>query len=225
MPRIVDHAQRRTEIITALWAVIGHSGIEGVTYQAVARAGGISIGRVQHYFSSKEELVLAGCRALVDLATARHEAGAAERSAGGAGSAGSGQDPDPDPDPTQDPWAELLALLTGPIPRDEGFRLGSAVWYAYLVRGVVDPAIGAVVAEAERGTVDTARDLLAAAGADPAAATRLAALSSGLAQRAQLIRIRTRPWPRIRRPTDPAPPPRTTTHLSHPHRIECGCDK
>lgn len=164
MPRIVDHEQRRTEIVHGLWAVIGQAGIEGVTYQAVARAAGISIGRVQHYFASKEELVLAGCRALVDTATARHEAATREH----------------DPDP----WTELLALLTGPIPRDEAFRLGSAVWYAYLARGVVDADIGAIIAEAERGTAETAAELLRAAGADPSAATRLAGLAAGLAQRA-----------------------------------------
>ena len=32
MPKIVDHAQRRTEIIHALWAVIYERGIHAVTY-------------------------------------------------------------------------------------------------------------------------------------------------------------------------------------------------
>ena len=42
MPKIVDHAQRRTEIIHALWAVIYERGIHAVTYQAVAE---VEIGR------------------------------------------------------------------------------------------------------------------------------------------------------------------------------------
>src|SRR5699024_11413882 len=60
--KIVDHAQRRTEIVHALWQVIYLSGIDAVSFRSVAEAAGISIGRVQHYFPSRRELVLEGCR-------------------------------------------------------------------------------------------------------------------------------------------------------------------
>ena len=48
MPKIVDPEQRRTEIIHGLWAVIYEHGIHAVTYQAVAQAAGVSVGRIQH---------------------------------------------------------------------------------------------------------------------------------------------------------------------------------
>src|SRR5690625_2815459 len=64
MPRIVDHAARRTEIVYALWAVIHEKGLDSVSFRAVAEAAGVSIGRIQHYFASKEELKIgrASCR-------------------------------------------------------------------------------------------------------------------------------------------------------------------
>jgi len=161
MPKVVDHEQRRTEITQALWKVIGVQGIEGVTYQSVAQAAGISVGRVQHYFASKDELVRAGCQAIVDRAVHSY----AERVR------------------QLDPWAALLDLLTEPIPRTESFRRGAAVWYAYLARGVVDPGIGLIIAEASRGTVEEAASLLRAADAPPGEARRLVSLSNGLTQR------------------------------------------
>ena len=72
MPKIVDHEQRRTEIIYALWQVIYERGIHAASYQAVARAAGISVGRIQHYFASKQDLVRAGCQAIVDTAESVH---------------------------------------------------------------------------------------------------------------------------------------------------------
>lgn len=161
MPKRVDHEQRRAEIVRALWVVINDRGIEGVTYQAVARAAGISVGRVQHYFESKDELVLAGCRAIVERATEVYS----ERVR------------------SLDPWSGLLELLTEPIPRMEAFRRGAAVWYAYIARGAVDPEIGEIVREASRGTVAEAASLLTSAHAPSSEANRLVSLSNGLTQR------------------------------------------
>ena len=161
MPKIVDHAQRRSEITWALWQVISKHGIEGVTYQTVAETAGISVGRVQHYFPSKDELILAGCHAIVDQAVDSHSERVREL----------------------DPWDALLALLSESIPQTESFRIGVAIWYAYLVRGVVDPAIGQIIAEASRGTVEEAAILLREAGAPDSEAVRLVSLSNGLAQR------------------------------------------
>lgn len=161
MPKVVDHHQRRTEIVWALWQVISERGIEGVTFQAVAQAAQVSVGRIQHYFGSKDELILAGCRAIVDLSSARYE----ERAR------------------FLDPWEALAELVIQPIPRTEEFRLGAAVWYAYIARAVVDPGIGEVVNVTIRSTQEKAETLLRTADAPPAAAIRLVSLSAGLTQR------------------------------------------
>ncbi|GLY68981.1 TetR/AcrR family transcriptional regulator [Amycolatopsis taiwanensis] len=58
MPRHVDHEQRRTEIATALWRVAEARGLDKVSLREVATEAGISLGRLQHYFASREEMLL-----------------------------------------------------------------------------------------------------------------------------------------------------------------------
>ncbi|GAA1658469.1 hypothetical protein GCM10010977_09380 [Citricoccus zhacaiensis] len=144
MPRIVDHEQRRGEIVLALWEVIHERGIDGVSFRAVAEAAGVSIGRVQHYFTSKDELVVFGCRAMVSAAE---------------------QDHGPDPSPREATLARdaLADFLCAPLPRTEGLRVGSSVWATYLAKSVSHPGIAAVVAEAMQGRVEATATLLAAA--------------------------------------------------------------
>lgn len=144
MPKIVDHEQRRGEIALALWQVIHEQGIDGVSFRAVAEAAGVSIGRVQHYFTSKDELVVFGCRAMVSAAE---------------------QDHGPDPSPRGPARArdELADFLCAPLPLTEGLRVGSSVWATYLAKSVSHPGVAAVVAEAMQGRVEVTATLLAAA--------------------------------------------------------------
>lgn len=174
MPRIVDHAQRRTEIASALWQVIHEQGIDGVSFRSVAQAAGISIGRVQHYFPSKDELVLDGCRQLVSAAVQNHG-------------------PDRDPSEPRSAREGLVDLLCGALADGEAFRIGASVWTAYQAKAVSNPDIAAIVSEAMTDQVDALAHLVSAAGAaapgaepdasDRADALRLAALSEGLTQR------------------------------------------
>ena len=164
MPKIVDHEQRRTEIIYALWQVIYEQGIHAASYQAVARAAGISVGRIQHYFASKQDLVRAGCQAIVDTAESVH-LGRTE---------------------ALEPLDALTELLLQPLPRTEALRLGISVWYAYLARATADPQIGEILAKASRGALEYAARLLECAGAPAQEAERLIALSNGLAQAAMV---------------------------------------
>ena len=164
MPRIVDHEQRRTEIIHALWQVIYEQGIHAASYQAVARAAGISVGRIQHYFTSKQDLVHAGCQAIVDTAESVHF-GRTE---------------------ALEPLDALTELLLQPLPRTEALRLGISVWYAYLARATADPRIREILAKASSGTLEYAARLLEQAGAPTQEAERLIALSNGLAQAAMV---------------------------------------
>ncbi len=164
MPKVVDHDQRRAEIIGALWEVIGERGTEGASLMTVARAAGVSVGRIQHYFASKQDLVSAGCQAIVDTAESVH-LGRTE---------------------ALEPLDALTELLIQPLPRTEALRLGISVWYAYLARATADPQIREILAKASRGTLDYAARLLEQAGAPEQEAERLIALSNGLAQSAMV---------------------------------------
>lgn len=58
MPRTADHDLRRAQIAAAVQRMIAHAGFDAATMAAVAREAGISVGLVQHYFKSKDELLL-----------------------------------------------------------------------------------------------------------------------------------------------------------------------
>ncbi|MEJ8280415.1 TetR/AcrR family transcriptional regulator [Pseudonocardia spirodelae] len=58
MPRSVDHHARRCEIADAVLRLVARSGTEAVSLRAVAAEAGISMGRVQHYFATKDALLL-----------------------------------------------------------------------------------------------------------------------------------------------------------------------
>lgn len=161
MPRVVDHEARRIVIIQAVWALIAQYGIEAVTLRRVAAQAGVSVGRIQHYFDSKEALVRSACAAILVGAEDQWEAansgaGARER---------------------------LRALLVHPFARTGAFRSGARVWHAFVAKSVDDPVIAAMIREAKAGTEDEIARLLTATDGDPANARTLLALSDGLAER------------------------------------------
>lgn len=57
--RKVDHDQRREDVASAAASLIARSGLEALTTRALAKEMGCSIGVLSHYFSSKEEIVIA----------------------------------------------------------------------------------------------------------------------------------------------------------------------
>lgn len=62
MPKIVDHEQRRQELLAAAWRVIARTGVTGLTTREIAREAGVSTGVLAHYFADKEELLAAALR-------------------------------------------------------------------------------------------------------------------------------------------------------------------
>lgn len=167
MPKVVDHEERRWEIVFALWLVIARHGIEGVSLRQVAAEAGVSMGRIQHYFGTKDALVLAGCTALVDRANGGYQETA---------------------DAT--PRERLLHIVSHQIPRDDAGRMGVSVWYAYVAKSISHDGVRQVLAEARRGAEDECARLLRADGGTGAAADdvltrarRVLALADGLTLR------------------------------------------
>lgn len=58
MPKIVDHGERREEIIRATWRVIHRVGLQNVTMKLIAQETGYSTGVLSHYFANKSDIVL-----------------------------------------------------------------------------------------------------------------------------------------------------------------------
>lgn len=60
MPRSVDHDARRSDLAAAVWRLVAHGGMEAVSLRSVAAEAGVSMGRVQYYFPTKDDLLLHG---------------------------------------------------------------------------------------------------------------------------------------------------------------------
>jgi AcrR family transcriptional regulator len=56
-PAPVDHDERRAALADAMVEIVARDGLEAASIRTVAAAAGVSIGAVQHYFSSKEDLL------------------------------------------------------------------------------------------------------------------------------------------------------------------------
>ena len=172
MPRVVDHGQRRGEIAEALWRIAAREGLEAVSLSRVADEAGVSKGRVQHYFASREELLAFTATLLylrVDERIGTYLADADQDS----------------------PLALVRALLAGILPLDEEGRTDALVGSAFLVRAVGDPDMREAYRASNRLAVEglTAKLAVArqkgelAAGTDPErAATTLFLLARGLTE-------------------------------------------
>jgi len=106
MPKAVDHDERREQIAQAACIVVANHGFEQATVVRIARAAGYTTGMLPHYFSSKQDILLAALRlSLLRIEARLQEAGS--------------QGPD------------LLAVLTEALPLDESRFQECAFWTAF----------------------------------------------------------------------------------------------
>lgn len=57
MPKIVDHDQRRIELVQATWRIIARHGIDGATMREIATEAGFANGALKPYFPTKDHLL------------------------------------------------------------------------------------------------------------------------------------------------------------------------
>ncbi|GAA3642002.1 TetR family transcriptional regulator [Lentzea atacamensis] len=110
MPKIVDHEQRRWELVRAVWAVIRERGVQGASVRAVAREAGWSPSSVQYYFSTQAELLLFALKAISEAAELRLAV----------------------PDTPTDPRERALTQLERLLPMDADSRVATEIWVAFL---------------------------------------------------------------------------------------------
>lgn len=163
MPRIVDHEQRREQIAEALWRVAAGEGLEAVSLTRVAAEAGVSKGRVQHYFASRDDLLEYAARRLVVRVRGR----TAERLAA--------VDAAP-------PLERLRVLLHAVLPLDDASAGDARVRSAFLVRALGDAGLVREYQEGNQLLVAAVTGCLRAAGVveDGAEARVLVALVEGL---------------------------------------------
>ena len=70
MPKIVDHLQRREQIALAACQVVANHGFEQATVVRIARASGYTTGMLAHYYESKQDIILAALRLMLQVTPA-----------------------------------------------------------------------------------------------------------------------------------------------------------
>lgn len=126
MPKKVDHNSRRNTIAESVWRLTAKGGIEAVTMRGVAADAGMSLGQVQHYFASKDELLAFAFELVGEQVAAR---------------IGGRATPDVEEEPT--PRSVVRAVLIEMLPLDEQRSLEAHVSFAYLARASVAPDLAA----------------------------------------------------------------------------------
>lgn len=116
VPKRVDHQVRRREIADALWRVVASNGFAAVSLRQVAAEAGVSMGLVQHYFDSREQMLLFALDSVSERARVHIAAELADQ-----------------PEPS--PRAMVRALLTQVLPLDEQRRREGHALFAFLAEG------------------------------------------------------------------------------------------
>lgn len=175
MPRMVNHGQRRDELVDAAWQLIAEDGLAGVTIRRLAERSGWSSGAVRHYLPTRE--------AILDAAAQRVGAVIEERVRS--------------VDATTAPLDALAGVLAAVLPTDERSRRASEVWLAFVGQAISDRAIadaqGILYRDLNRLLVELLTALAAighrVAGGATAAAAELQALVDGLTVHVLLGRV------------------------------------
>jgi AcrR family transcriptional regulator len=133
VPKIVDAAVRRQEVVEAVFRIIAADGLERASLREVADEAGLAVGSVRHYFSSSDELLAHSFGVVVDRITGRLDTardlltqltpGTAEHRDG------------------------VLTLLGQFLPLDEERAVDACVWMAFKNAARIRPFLAA---EADR---------------------------------------------------------------------------
>ncbi|MEV1288326.1 TetR/AcrR family transcriptional regulator [Micromonospora sp. NPDC049679] len=116
----VDHEAGRARLADIVCDVVADGGLEAVSVRAVASAAGVSIGAVQHYFRTKEAMLLAAHERANAKVGARAEAAAAAATT---------------------PRDALRTILLSVLPNDEPSRRDLQVFIAFETAALHSPRL------------------------------------------------------------------------------------
>ncbi|BCJ38327.1 HTH-type transcriptional regulator PksA [Actinocatenispora thailandica] len=74
MPKKVDAAARRRDVVDALFRVAERDGLARVSLRTVADEAGLNLGSLRHYFASQQELMRFAMQAMIDQVSDRLQA-------------------------------------------------------------------------------------------------------------------------------------------------------
>jgi AcrR family transcriptional regulator len=138
MPKIVDHDERREEILSAAIRVIDSVGLDNTTTRAIAHESGYSNGVLSHYFVDKDDILQS-----ILVKTHREFMDRVERSMRG-----------------KDEFGRLWAMLVQNLPLDGERRVETLMEMTFWPRAVSNPALGEFQREAAEELLTRLRDLV-----------------------------------------------------------------
>ena len=146
MPKQVDHDERRRQIGDAVCRLMAGRGLEAVSLRHVAAEAGVSMGRVQHYFATKDEMLMFAFELISERVAAR--LGAVH---------------------SADPAQYLRAILLELLPLSPAARAEAPVLAAFLAQAVVEPRLGELLRQGNREMVAWLAGMITAVrpGGDP----------------------------------------------------------
>ena len=121
MPKQVDHEQRRQEIVAATWLALEDVGLDGTTMREIALRAECTTGRLNHYFESRDAIIVAALRQVHSAAAHRMLSALDGRTGIDA----------------------LRAVLLESLPLDAQRRREWKVWLAFWSRASTDDALKA----------------------------------------------------------------------------------
>ncbi|MGO4190778.1 TetR/AcrR family transcriptional regulator [Arthrobacter sp. YAF17] len=133
MPKFVDAALRRQEVVEAVFRIVAADGLERASLREVADEAELAVGSVRHYFASSDELLAHSFGVVVDRIVGRLTAAddrLAEAQPG-----------------TPEHHQGVLTLLGELLPLDDERAVDACVWMAFKNAARTKPFLAA---EADR---------------------------------------------------------------------------
>ncbi|MCB5283531.1 TetR family transcriptional regulator C-terminal domain-containing protein [Arthrobacter sp. AL08] len=156
MPKFVDAAIRRQEVVEAVFRIVAADGLERASLREVADEAELAVGSVRHYFASSDELLAHSFGVVVDRVVGRLES-ADERLAGTRPG-------------TPEHHRGVLTLLGEFLPLDEERAVDACVWMAFKNAARTKPFLAAEADRSHRAVAAIVgrlvMDLSSAAGTD-----------------------------------------------------------
>jgi AcrR family transcriptional regulator len=156
MPKFVDAALRRQEVVEAVFRIVAADGLERASLREVADEAELAVGSVRHYFSSSDELLSHSFGVVVDRIVSRLTAAddrLAEAQPG-----------------TPEYHQGVLTLLGELLPLDDERAVDACVWMAFKNAARTKPFLAAEADRSHRAVAAIVgrlvMDLSSAADAD-----------------------------------------------------------
>jgi AcrR family transcriptional regulator len=184
MPKFVDAALRRQEVVEAVFRIVAADGLERASLREVADEAELAVGSVRHYFASSDELLSHAFGVVVDRIVGRLTAADQRLAEAQPG--------------TPEHHQGVLTLLGELLPLDDERAVDACVWMAFKNAARTKPFLAAEADRSHRAVAAIVgrlvMDLASAAGTDVAGdqqrlvteAERLLATLDGLTMHALL---------------------------------------